>query len=195
MKTWDEFFMEMAWLVSTKSKDDSTKVGCVLVRGHDFLTMGFNGFPRDVKEVRTVVDTVPFELGMVYPEGSERIGLEVQIPSKKLIDERWHQRPEKYLWVEHAERNAVYNAARLGLSTIGATAYITYGTPCSDCARALIQAGVKEVVGTDIPFPGKGAGEFYQLSDDTESVPSIMLAEAGVERRMIQWAHRMVADE
>jgi dCMP deaminase len=50
--------------------------------------------------------------------------------------------PEKYYWFEHAERNAIYNA-RTNLS--GCTMY-TNGIPCADCARAVIQAGIKEVV-------------------------------------------------
>jgi len=60
---------------------------------------------------------------------------------------RW-QRPTKYFWVEHAERNAVYNAARCGVSLEGCTAYIQIA-PCVDCARALIQSGVHVV---KVPF-------------------------------------------
>lgn len=61
------------------------------------------------------------------------------------ISER-QERPEKYFWFEHAERNAIYNAARIGVSLKESTAYITSGLPCMDCARGLIQAGVKKVV-------------------------------------------------
>ena len=38
------------------------------------------------------------------------------------------ERPEKYFWFEHAERNAIYNAARIGVSTKGCTMYLTCGT-------------------------------------------------------------------
>jgi len=61
------------------------------------------------------------------------------------LEER-HQRPEKYLWTIHAEENAILNAARLGVSTEGATAYVTPLHPCSGCAKALIQSGITEVV-------------------------------------------------
>ncbi len=54
-------------------------------------------------------------------------------------------RPIKYLWTEHSERNAIYNAARLGVSTLGATMY-TQGPPCAPCARAVIQAGIVRFV-------------------------------------------------
>jgi dCMP deaminase len=55
------------------------------------------------------------------------------------------ERPEKYLWFEHAERNSVFTCARHGISTLGSVMF-TQGIPCSDCARAVIQAGVVEVV-------------------------------------------------
>ena len=52
------------------------------------------------------------------------------------------ERPEKYFWFEHAERNAIYNAARIGVSTKGTTMYLSCGVPCSDCARGIINAGI-----------------------------------------------------
>lgn len=55
------------------------------------------------------------------------------------------ERPEKYLWIEHAERNAIYNAARAGTSLQDCTIYVEV-TPCMDCARAIVQAGIAQVV-------------------------------------------------
>lgn len=55
------------------------------------------------------------------------------------------QRPEKYHWFEHAERNAIYNAARKGIKLEGSILYTT-GLPCTDCARGVVQAGIAEVV-------------------------------------------------
>lgn len=54
-------------------------------------------------------------------------------------------RPEKYLWIEHAERNAICNAARCGTPLEGCTLYVEI-MPCMDCARAIVQAGIREVV-------------------------------------------------
>jgi dCMP deaminase len=56
-----------------------------------------------------------------------------------------HERPLKYRWFEHGERNAIYNAARVGIPTDGCTMY-TNAPPCTDCARAIVQAGIAEVV-------------------------------------------------
>ena len=54
-------------------------------------------------------------------------------------------RPAKYLWIEHAERNAICNAARAGTATEGCTIFVEI-MPCMDCARAIVQAGIIEVV-------------------------------------------------
>lgn len=55
------------------------------------------------------------------------------------------KRPEKYFYFEHAERNSIYNAARMGTSLNGCRMY-TQGIPCADCARACIQAGLSEII-------------------------------------------------
>jgi dCMP deaminase len=55
------------------------------------------------------------------------------------------ERPTKYLWMEHAERNAIYNAARHGTPLESCTLYCEL-LPCMDCARAIVQAGIREVV-------------------------------------------------
>lgn len=60
------------------------------------------------------------------------------------IKER-QERPIKYHYFEHAERNAIYNAARVGTAINNSVIYITSGIPCSDCARAIINSGIKKV--------------------------------------------------
>ena len=55
------------------------------------------------------------------------------------------EKPEKYFWFEHAERNAIYNAARIGVSTKGCTIYLTCDIPCADCARGIINAGIIKI--------------------------------------------------
>jgi dCMP deaminase len=59
--------------------------------------------------------------------------------------ERYNNRDFKLAAVVHAEKNALFNAAKNGATIEGCTAYITW-PPCSQCASALIQAGVSEVV-------------------------------------------------
>ncbi len=55
------------------------------------------------------------------------------------------ERPEKYFWFEHAERNAIYNAARVGIPLKNSTIYLTSGLPCMDCARGIVNSGIKTV--------------------------------------------------
>jgi dCMP deaminase len=56
-----------------------------------------------------------------------------------------HARPVKYKWTEHAERNAIYNSARAGISINGCTMYLPW-FPCMDCARAIVQSGIATLV-------------------------------------------------
>jgi dCMP deaminase len=53
--------------------------------------------------------------------------------------------PAKYDWVEHAEQNAIHDAAKLGIRLEGSTIYSPW-FPCSPCASAIIGAGIEEVV-------------------------------------------------
>lgn len=86
------------------------------------------------------------------------------------------ERPEKYYWFEHAERNAIYNAARIGAITKGCTIYLTCGTPCCDCARGIINAGILKVY----LEPGKVGAKSPHW--DEHSIRSLqMFDEAGVE--------------
>ena len=86
------------------------------------------------------------------------------------------ERPEKYYWFEHAERNAIYNAARIGAITKGCTIYLTCGTPCCDCARGIINAGISKVY----LEPGKVGAKSPHW--DEHSIRSLqMFKEAGVE--------------
>lgn len=103
----------IAHAISQLSKDESTKVGALLISSDGGGgPWGYNGAPR----------------GCAADE-----------------DERFQRRPEKYMWAEHAERNAIYTAARTSFNTVGCTIYVTH-PPCMDCARAIVQAGIKRVV-------------------------------------------------
>ncbi len=69
------------------------------------------------------------------------------------------QRPAKYTWIEHAERNAIYTAAARGIPLQGTTMYINWW-PCVDCCRAIIQSGVSTIVssrGPDYECPRWGS--------------------------------------
>lgn len=113
---WTDRWMDLAELVATWSKDKSRKVGCVIVDDRQaVVSLGWNGFPRGV------IDSTLGAYGLRQ------------------------ERPAKYMWTEHAERNAVYNAASQGQQVRGCTMYVTL-FPCADCARAVIQSGIREII-------------------------------------------------
>ena len=55
-----------------------------------------------------------------------------------------HERPEKYKWTIHAEKNAVINAARQGKSTLGCDMYVNW-YPCDQCAGLIVNSGIKRI--------------------------------------------------
>ena len=112
--TWDEYFMGVAVLSSLRSKDPSTQVGaCVASPKNKVLTMGYNGMPIGCND-----DLLPW-------------GREGDNPVE-----------QKYMYVCHAEFNAILNAR---VSLDGSRIYVTL-FPCNECAKAIIQSGIKEVI-------------------------------------------------
>ena len=91
-----------------------------------------------------------------------------------------HQRPVKYLYTEHAERNAIYNAARNGVKLEG-TIMILKWYPCANCARAIIQSGIKKIY-----CEKPGDSEKDQRWKDEFRVSSTIFDEAGVEVNFIE---------
>lgn len=83
----------------------------------------------------------------------------------------------KYLWSSHAERNAIYNAARIGVPLKGCVMYVPW-FPCLECAKAIIQAGIVELVAyePDLSEPKWGA-DFVVVKE--------MLKEADITVRYI----------
>lgn len=141
---WDQYFMTLARHVSSRSKDRSTKVGCVIVGpDNEIRSTGYNSFPRGIND-----------------DAEER-----------------HARPEKYLWTEHAERNAIYNAARVGVALKGCRAYLPW-FPCMDCARALVQSGIVELIAIQPDLNDPKWGEDFKRV-------GTLLSEAGVALRFM----------
>jgi dCMP deaminase len=87
------------------------------------------------------------------------------------------ERPDKYIWMEHAERNAIYTAARNGVALEGCRMYVSW-FPCVDCARAAIQVGIVEIVALEPDWSSAPWGP--ELSKARE-----LLIESNVRLRMI----------
>ncbi len=95
-----------------------------------------------------------------------------------------HERPAKYSWTEHAERNAIYNAARIGVPLEGCRIYLPW-FPCIDCARAIVQSGLKELIAfkpdTDHPKWGEDFKLAISLFDESGVQVRFMEKVAAVE--------------
>jgi dCMP deaminase len=218
---WDEYFIKMAFLVAEKSKDPSTKVGCVIVGpDNEIRSTGFNGFPRGVAETVTVTPQAHFVQEQEYDIRDRDIkllctcghvdkytqgdSLNGNLPAHftgaprpedwiEELNERW-ERPIKYEFVEHAERNAVYNAARVGIPLEGCRAYLNWEPyPCVNCAKAFVQAGITTVIGPDIEFPNhkkvEAPDEDQWASGDQWKfgISQKIMDEAGVEYVRVPW--------
>ena len=120
--SWDEYFMDIAFLVSSRATCLRRKVGAILVRDRRILATGYNGPPQGIKHCGE------------REEGCLRE--ELGIPSG--------ERHEISRAV-HAEQNAIIQAAVSGVSIKGATLYCT-NHPCVLCTKMLINAEVKEIV-------------------------------------------------
>lgn len=117
---WDEYFLQLADLVATRSTCLRRLVGAVLVRNERIISTGYNGAPRGLKHC--------FDTGCLREER--------QIPSG--------HRYELCRGV-HAEQNAIINAAYYGIATQDSVIYCT-NQPCIICARMIINAGIIKVV-------------------------------------------------
>ena len=112
--SWDEYFMGIALLSAMRSKDENTQVGaCIVDSDNKILSLGYNGMPIGCRD-----EQMPWK----------RTGAPLDT---------------KYMFVCHAEFNAILNCERGNLR--GCTVYSTL-FPCNECAKAIIQSGITEVV-------------------------------------------------
>ncbi len=118
--SWDEYFMRLAYLVSTRATCTRRKVGAVIVKERRVLATGYNGPPKS----------------LAHCDVTGCIREELSVPSG--------ERHELCRGL-HAEQNAIIQAAVHGVSIKGATIYVT-NHPCVVCAKMIINAEMKEIV-------------------------------------------------
>jgi dCMP deaminase len=93
---------------------------------------------------------------------------------KGIADLDWrHDGDGRFVWMEHAERNAIFDAARRGRALAGATIASTF-FPCIDCARAIVQTGIARLVSPEPALDDAVWGASFVRS-------RIILEEGGVE--------------
>ncbi len=119
--------------------------------------------------------------GNVISTGSNIFPTGVKTTHKRL------ERPTKYAFTEHAERNAIYDAARNGNSTLGCTMYALWAC-CDECARAIIQAGISKLVTHEFYRSHNTEYAEHRKDWDTSITDAFqMLHEAGVEVEFVNF--------
>ena len=113
---WDEYFMALAKLSAMRSKDPSTQVGaCIVGKDNRILSIGYNGAPNGFDDDK-------------FPWSREGENLDT-----------------KYLYVCHAEMNAILNYRGSRKDLEDSKIYVDL-FPCNECAKIIIQSGIKEVI-------------------------------------------------
>lgn len=133
--SWDEYFLEVANLVSKRATCLRRKVGAVLVKDKRILATGYNGAPAGLEHC---LDIGCFRERLKIPSG---------------------ERHELCRGL-HAEQNALIQASLYGISLKGSTLYAT-NQPCIICAKMLINAGITEII-IDSGYPDKMAMDFLK---------------------------------
>jgi dCMP deaminase len=144
---WDQYFFELCKTIATKSPCLSRQIGALLVRDNSIVSTGYNGPPRGIPHCgqdRCIQDDYLLRL-------AKESGIST------CADIWFNACPRKCLGyvsgthmelcpAQHAEENAVSNAARNGVSVLGCTLYMNAPIPCKNCFGTLINAGIIEIV-------------------------------------------------
>jgi dCMP deaminase len=113
---------------------------------------------------------------LIARDGTEIAACNTFPPGVRDLEER-HAGDGRFVWMEHAERRAIFEAARRGVATAGAHLTTTF-FPCIDCARALVDAGVACVDAPAPDFDDPVWGSSFERSQ-------VILREGGVEIRIV----------
>jgi dCMP deaminase len=125
----DEYYLSIAKQISQRSTCSKRKYGAIIVKEDNIIAAGYMGSPRGTPNC--------VDLGKCAREKSEKINL-------------------NYCRGVHAELNAIINAARTGASVLGGIMYLyvediktncpIFGKPCKHCRKAIVNAGISEVI-------------------------------------------------
>lgn len=149
--TWDQYFHSITKAVSSKSSCFSRHIGAILVRDHSIISTGFNGPSRGIPHCgreRNLSDKLLGKELFDIVNRMTRSRIDLECPRKIFgYESGTHM---ELCPAQHAENNAIIDAARKGASTVGTTLYMNCLIPCKNCFGALINAGVVEIVVDDV---------------------------------------------
>jgi len=137
--SWDEYFMEIAQTVASRATCDRGRSGCVIARDKQILVTGYVGSPKGMPHC----DEIGHQMKTVrHEDGTE---------TKHCVR------------TTHAEQNAIAQAAKIGAAINGATLYCKM-TPCSTCAKIIINAGIDRVVCEKKYHAGSESEEMFKMA-------------------------------
>ncbi len=137
--SWDEYFMNVARTVAERATCDRGRSGCVIARDKQILVTGYVGSPKGMPHC----DEVGHQMKTVrHEDGTE---------TKHCVR------------TTHAEQNAIAQAAKLGVAIGGATLYCKM-TPCTTCAKMIINAGIEKVICEKKYHAGGESEEMFKLA-------------------------------
>jgi dCMP deaminase len=118
--SWEEYFMDITFLVAKRSTCRRRQVGAIVVKDKRILSTGYNGAPMGLAHC--------LDIGCLREKNN--------IPSG--------ERHELCRGL-HAEQNAIIQAAYHGISIKGSVLFCT-NHPCIICLKMLINAGIKKII-------------------------------------------------
>lgn len=142
----NQTFMRIAYQVASESKAEKRKVGAVIVKDNNIIALGYNGTPSGFDnccEDKIVINANLKSVSVNIPEPRQISEMDEPLPLSVCYDKVEYElktRPE----VLHAESNAISKCARSTYSSEGADIFVTTA-PCIECAKLIIQAGIKNV--------------------------------------------------
>ena len=146
MNSWDRYFHTICEAVASKSPCLSRHIGALLVKDYSIVSTGFNGPSRHIPHCgkdRINKDLVLSKL--LLANGITMMHQVDHCCPRRLLNYESGTHME-LCPAQHAEENAVSNAARLGVSILGSTLYMNSVIPCKNCYGTLINAGIVEIV-------------------------------------------------
>lgn len=137
--TWDEYFMEIMEAVAKRATCNRGRSGCVIAKNKQILVTGYVGSPIGLPHC----DEVGHQMKTVLHEDGTT--------------------SQHCMRTAHAEQNAICQAAKLGMGIDGATLYCRM-TPCSTCAKMIINSGIKRVVVERRYHQGKESEDMFKTA-------------------------------
>ena len=158
---WDKYFLNICNAVAQNSKCLSRKIGAIIVNDKSIVSTGYNGAARGIPECQyrykldpMVIERCKKHNGVVDESLCPRYALEYK--SGEGLD---------ICIAGHAERNALINAARVGVATKGLKMYMNCNISCKDCLTEIINAGIEEIIVLSMDHYDEASKYILKFSD------------------------------